>query len=115
MGPFVDQRLQAEVRQKLGFPAQSSMPSYGNRPGFSGTGSQQGPENGGRMVMGSLAKSFEVLGISANAKPEEIKKAYKLLALKHHPDKHPEDPEKAKKTFQAINNAFQQIKEALNL
>src|ERR1051325_6943269 len=47
---------------------------------------------------------YQVLGIDKNASQEDIKKAYRKLARKHHPDVNPNDKE-AHKKFQLINEA----------
>jgi len=52
---------------------------------------------------------YKVLGVSPSATDEEIKKAYRDLIKKYHPDLHPDDPEAAKKTNE-INAAYEQIK-----
>src|SRR5437764_652797 len=47
---------------------------------------------------------YQVLGVNKNATDEEIKKAYRKLARKYHPDLNPNDKE-ANKKFQQINEA----------
>src|SRR3954465_4260938 len=47
---------------------------------------------------------YEVLGVNKNATEEEIKKAYRKLARKYHPDLNPKDKE-ANKKFQQVNEA----------
>ena len=48
---------------------------------------------------------FDILGLNYNASKEEIKKKYRQLSLKLHPDKHCNDPEKGEQ-FKKINEAY---------
>lgn len=51
---------------------------------------------------------YAVLGVSASAKQEEIKKQYRRLAKRHHPDANPNDP-KASDRFKEISEAYNVI------
>lgn len=51
---------------------------------------------------------YSVLGVSPDASDEEIKRAYRKLAKKYHPDLNPGDQEAAKQ-MQRINAAYEQI------
>jgi len=48
---------------------------------------------------------YEILGLKKGATPAEIKKAYRKLAVKYHPDKNPGD-KKAEDRFKEINEAY---------
>ncbi|MFT6167253.1 MAG: molecular chaperone DnaJ [Vicingaceae bacterium] len=49
---------------------------------------------------------YEILGIEKSATPQEIKKAYRKLALKHHPDKNPDNKE-AEDKFKEAAEAYE--------
>ena len=52
---------------------------------------------------------YKVLGVSPDASDDEIKRAYRQLAKKYHPDLNPGDAEAARK-MQQVNAAYDQIK-----
>ncbi len=51
---------------------------------------------------------YKVLGVSSDASEDEVKKAYRNLAKKYHPDLHPDDAQAAKK-MNEINEAYDMI------
>jgi DnaJ like chaperone protein len=62
--------------------------------------------------------AYEVLGIKQDATPEQVKKAYRQLALKNHPDRvsylGEEIRKKANEKFTKINEAYEAIKKEKN-
>lgn len=56
---------------------------------------------------------YVVLGVDRNASQDEIKKAYRALAKKYHPDANPNNPEAAEK-MKEINAAYDQIQNPQN-
>ncbi|XP_032657234.1 dnaJ homolog subfamily B member 8 [Chelonoidis abingdonii] len=54
-----------------------------------------------------MVNYYEVLGLHQKASQDDIKKSYRKLALKWHPDKNPNNKEEAEKKFKAIAEAYE--------
>lgn len=50
---------------------------------------------------------YAILGVAKTASPEEIKKAYRKLSMKWHPDRNPDNKEAAEAKFKEINKAYE--------
>jgi curved DNA-binding protein len=49
---------------------------------------------------------YKVLGVGEKASQDEIKKAYRKLAVKYHPDKHPDNKKEAEEKFKKVSEAY---------
>ena len=49
---------------------------------------------------------YDIIGVSKNASQDEIKKSYRKLALKYHPDRNKNNKEEAEKKFKEVSRAY---------
>ncbi|NQS90087.1 DnaJ domain-containing protein, partial [Patescibacteria group bacterium] len=49
---------------------------------------------------------YEILGVSRDANPEDIKKAYRQLAVKYHPDRNQDNSKESEEKFKEVSEAY---------
>lgn len=57
-------------------------------------------------VTSSRPDPYETLGVGRDADEHELKKAYRRLAVRHHPDKNPDNPDEAERLFKEIGESY---------
>lgn len=57
----------------------------------------------------SFKNYYQILGVDRDASQQEIKKAFRQLAFRYHPDVSPENPKQAEEKFKEINEAYEVI------
>ena len=90
---------------------------YGSGYGYGyGSGYNSGSRNYGSTSYHNLNDDYKILEVSPDATDEEVKKAYRKAAIKHHPDKVNHLGEEVRKAaeekFAKVNEAYERIKKS---
>jgi len=58
-------------------------------------------------MMGTKRDYYEVLGLAKSATTDEVKRAYRQLAMKYHPDRNPDNSKESEEKFKEVSEAYE--------
>jgi len=111
---YVPTSFKSQVIQELGWNSNNDWSTEFDRWEARRREFREQAEKQQTMLLGDIKVHFKTLGLHEDERDGKIvTRQYRRLALLHHPDKNPDDPEGARNRMTAINQAYEAIRKIL--
>ena len=106
-----DGEIKKEIDEQIGKAKKDWKPKASSKASSWGGGYEYGREK--PYVPAGNLQALRVLGLTREAKLDDVKKAYRKLALKYHPDKNLGNEAKAEEAFKEVTKAYEYLSKVM--